>query len=215
MALTSSEFIGLVCRVSTLLAWILLPVNFPHCRLPPGHPLVSSSRCWPRRPTPRSLHPVTATAGSSAEDLRVRHCICNNHVLHRTHLPQHRRSPRWRLQPRPEPVVVVFRSARITQCRGTCSLHDADLIGCLKSYQLNARALLRVVNYSCYIVGRLFLIFFSLSFYLVCSINTLFVCTPVILVYYVTKTALAKLPRLLGAAAEKASSRIERAVSEQ
>jgi hypothetical protein len=46
-----SEFIGLVRRGSTLLALFLLPVNFPHRRLPPGHIRSPSPRRWTRRLT--------------------------------------------------------------------------------------------------------------------------------------------------------------------
>jgi hypothetical protein len=45
LAVTSSEFIGLVCRVGKLLTWFLLPVDSSHCRLPSRHDLVSSCYC--------------------------------------------------------------------------------------------------------------------------------------------------------------------------
>jgi hypothetical protein len=45
LAAMSSKFIGLVRRAGKLLACFLLPVNSPHCRLPPGHVRASYRVC--------------------------------------------------------------------------------------------------------------------------------------------------------------------------
>jgi hypothetical protein len=51
LAATSPEFIGLVRRIGKLLAYFHLTMYSSYRRLPLGHDLVSSSCCWPRRPS--------------------------------------------------------------------------------------------------------------------------------------------------------------------
>jgi hypothetical protein len=74
LAATSSKFIGLVRHVGKLLAWFLLPVDFSHCRLSPGHDLVSYCYCCRvatlassgRLPTKKAFPDTTDGARSSS-----------------------------------------------------------------------------------------------------------------------------------------------------